>query len=76
VIQVGDVPLQVIATPGPRPDHLAFFDVVGGVALTGDLDGRRGARMIPGPTDALAWTASRSALDVVGPGIRLGGHPA
>lgn len=76
VIQVGDVPLQVIATPGPRPDHLAFFDVVGGVALTGDLDGRRGARMIPGPHDALAWASSRSALDGVGPSIRLGGHPA
>ena len=75
VIHAGDVPLQVIATPGPRPDHVAFFDAVGGVALTGDLDGRRGARMIPGPADASAWAASRAALDAVGPSIRLGGHP-
>jgi glyoxylase-like metal-dependent hydrolase (beta-lactamase superfamily II)/8-oxo-dGTP pyrophosphatase MutT (NUDIX family) len=75
VIQAGDVPLQVIGTPGPRPDHLAFFDVVGGVALTGDLDGRRGARMIPGPSDPSAWAASRSALDAIDPSIRLGGHP-
>jgi glyoxylase-like metal-dependent hydrolase (beta-lactamase superfamily II)/8-oxo-dGTP pyrophosphatase MutT (NUDIX family) len=75
VIQAGDVPLRVIASPGPRPDHLAFLDVVGGVALTGDLDGRRGARMIPGPSDASAWAASRSALDAVRPIVRLGGHP-
>ena len=76
VIQVGDVPLQVIPTPGPRPDHLAFYDGIGGVALTGDLDGRRGARMIPGPTDDQAWAASRARLDAIAPAIRLGGHPA
>ena len=75
VILVGDVPLQVIPTPGPRPDHLALFDAIGGVAFTGDLDGRRGARMIPGPTDAEAWAASRSRIDAIAPGVRLGGHP-
>ena len=75
VIQVGDVPLQVIPTPGPRPDHVALFDVIGGVAFTGDLDGRRGARMIPGPADAEAWAASRVRLAAIAPWIRLGGHP-
>ena len=76
VVQVGDVPLQVIPMPGPRPDHIAFFDVVGGVAFTGDLDGRRGARMIPGPSDDAAWATSRARLDAIDPQIRLGGHPA
>jgi glyoxylase-like metal-dependent hydrolase (beta-lactamase superfamily II)/8-oxo-dGTP pyrophosphatase MutT (NUDIX family) len=76
VIQVGDVPLRVIPTPGPRPDHLAFFDAIGGVAFTGDLDGRRGSRMIPGPADDDAWAASRTRLDSIAPPFRLGGHPA
>jgi glyoxylase-like metal-dependent hydrolase (beta-lactamase superfamily II)/8-oxo-dGTP pyrophosphatase MutT (NUDIX family) len=76
VIQVGDVPLQVIPTPGPRPDHLAFVDAIGGVAFTGDLDGRRGARMIPGPSDDAAWTSSRAFIDAIEPRIRLAGHPA
>jgi glyoxylase-like metal-dependent hydrolase (beta-lactamase superfamily II)/8-oxo-dGTP pyrophosphatase MutT (NUDIX family) len=76
VIQVGDVPLRVIPTPGPRPEHLSFIDATGGVAFTGDLDGRRGARMIPGPTDHAAWTASRARLDAIDPAVRLAGHPA
>jgi glyoxylase-like metal-dependent hydrolase (beta-lactamase superfamily II)/8-oxo-dGTP pyrophosphatase MutT (NUDIX family) len=75
VVQVGDVPLQVIPMPGPRPDHIAFFDLVGGVAFTGDLDGRRGARMIPRPSDDAAWATSRARLDAIDPQIRLGGHP-
>jgi ribonuclease/clavin/mitogillin len=76
VIQVGDVPLQVIPTPGPRPDHLALFDAIGGVALTGDLDGRRGARMIPGPPDEVAWADSRTRLAAAGARLLLPGHPA
>ena len=76
VIHVGDVPLQVVATPGPRPDHLCFFDAIGSVALIGDLDGSRGARMLPGPSDEDAWARSRSRLDALAPNVRLGGHPA
>ena len=76
VIHVGDVPLEVVGTPGPRPDHLCFLDAIGGVALTGDLDGRRGARMLPGPSDKDAWARSRSRVDALAPNVRLGGHPA
>ena len=76
VIHVGDVPLLVVGTPGPRPDHLCFFDAIGGVALTGDLDGNRGARMVPGPSDEDAWARARSRLDALAPNVRLGGHPA
>ena len=74
-IDLGDVPLTVVATPGPRPDHLAF--VVGDEAavLTGDLDGRRGSRMLPGPVDAAALLASRVRLGGVAPAApRLAGH--
>ncbi len=76
VIEAGDVALRAVATPGPRPDHLALLVGDGRVALTGDLDGVRGARSIPGPPDEAAWTASRARLDDVAPNaIRLGGHP-
>ncbi len=53
-IDAGDVPLRVVATPGPTADHVAFIvdGRDGARALSGDLDGRRGARSIPGPPDA------------------------
>ena len=74
-IELGDVTLRALATPGPRSDHLVY--VVGGstAVLTGDLDGRRGARMLPGPADDAAWAASRARLDTLGSSLRLGGHP-
>jgi glyoxylase-like metal-dependent hydrolase (beta-lactamase superfamily II)/8-oxo-dGTP pyrophosphatase MutT (NUDIX family) len=76
VIDAGDVPLRVVATPGPRPDHLAFVVDESGVALTGDLDGLRGARSIPGPPDDAAWEVSGARLRDIAPGAAwLGGHP-
>ena len=47
-----DVPVMAVHAPGPRPDHLAF--AVGGpgdwrFVISGDLDGRRGARSVLGP---------------------------
>jgi glyoxylase-like metal-dependent hydrolase (beta-lactamase superfamily II) len=75
VIDAGGVALTVVATPGPRPDHLAFVVGDGHATLTGDLDGRRGARCVPGPADEIAWTASNSRLDALAPGtVRIGGH--
>jgi glyoxylase-like metal-dependent hydrolase (beta-lactamase superfamily II) len=76
VIGLGDVPLRVVATPGPRPDHVAYLVGQGTMALTGDLDGIRGARSIPGPSDDRAWTTSRTRLAALAPNARwLGGHP-
>ena len=73
----GDVAVRVLATPGPRPDHVAFVVGDGGAILTGDLGGRRGARSLPGPTDEEAWAMSRARVDALGPGVvRLPGHPA
>ena len=78
-IDLGDVRLQAIHTPGPRPDHVAYL--VGGdngarFLIAGDLDGRRGARMIPAPTDPDAWQRSRDRLDRIAPGATwLAGHP-
>ena len=61
VIDAGDVPMRVVTTPGPRPDHVAFIVGDGQVVLAGDLDGVRGARSIPGPGDDAAWAASKVA---------------
>ena len=72
----GDVPLQTVWAPGPRPDHVAFIAVDAGVAITGDLDGVRGARTIAGPSDAAAWAASLERLAELALGARrLPGHP-
>jgi glyoxylase-like metal-dependent hydrolase (beta-lactamase superfamily II)/8-oxo-dGTP pyrophosphatase MutT (NUDIX family) len=71
----GDVAIRALATPGPRSDHLAYVVGDRAAVLTGDLDGRRGARMLPGPADDVAWAASRARLDALGSVIRLGGHP-
>jgi len=74
-IELGDVPLTVVATPGPRPDHLAFVVGEGAAVLTGDLDGQRGSRMLPGPVDAAALLASRVRLARIAPAApRLAGH--
>ncbi len=75
VIDDGDVPLQVIATPGPRPDHVALVVGEGQVVAAGDLDGVRGARSILGPPDEVAWQRSVAVLRSVAPSARwLGGH--
>ncbi len=69
-------PLIAVLTPGPRPNHVAFIFAGGEFAISGDLDGVRGARSIHAPTDETAWTASIERLRAMAPGARwLGGHP-
>jgi glyoxylase-like metal-dependent hydrolase (beta-lactamase superfamily II) len=76
LLDAGDVPLRVIVAPGPRADHLAYVVGDGGFVVTGDLDGVRGARSIPGAPDAAAWAASLERVEQLAPGARrLPGHP-
>ena len=76
LLEAGDVPLRVVATPGPAPEHVAYVVGDGDVAITGDLDGRRGARSVLAPPDRAAWARSEAALRSVAPRARwLGGHP-
>jgi glyoxylase-like metal-dependent hydrolase (beta-lactamase superfamily II) len=76
VIDDGDVPLRVVATPGLEPEGLAFVVGDGRFVVTGDLDGVRGARSIFGPGDEAALEASIARLRGVAPVARwLGGHP-
>jgi glyoxylase-like metal-dependent hydrolase (beta-lactamase superfamily II)/8-oxo-dGTP pyrophosphatase MutT (NUDIX family) len=75
--EVGDVTLRVIGAPGPAPEHLAFVIGDGRFAITGDLDGRRGARSLFAPADGAAWRRSVARLRSVAPGaVWLGGHPS
>jgi glyoxylase-like metal-dependent hydrolase (beta-lactamase superfamily II)/8-oxo-dGTP pyrophosphatase MutT (NUDIX family) len=77
VVDDGDVPLRVLATPGPTPEHLAFVVGDGRYLVTGDLDARRGARSVPRPADQAAWDRSVAGLRSVAPDASwLGGHPA
>ena len=59
-----------------RPEHLAFIVGDARFVVTGDLDGVRGARTLPGPTDEAAWAASRERLARLAPNaMHLHGHP-
>jgi glyoxylase-like metal-dependent hydrolase (beta-lactamase superfamily II)/8-oxo-dGTP pyrophosphatase MutT (NUDIX family) len=73
----GDVPLRLIWTPGLESAMSAFVVGDGRFAVTGDLDGVRGARSIFGPIDEARWQESVARLRSVAPDARwLGGHPA
>ena len=76
VVPAGDVPLLAIHAPGPRQDHLAFIGPERDWLISGDLDGVRGARSIPGPVDREALAASVARVGRLAPGARwLPGHP-
>ena len=68
----GDMDLEVIATPGPRADHLAF--AVGGDLLVGDIVGGRADRAVLGPADEEAWTRSIDRLAGRRPSRLFPGH--
>ena len=77
IIDIGDVPLRAVLSPGLEPEGLALVVGEGQFAVTGDLDGRRGARSIFAPVDEAALRESVERLRSVAPGARwLGGHPA
>jgi ribonuclease/clavin/mitogillin len=74
-VAAGDVALRVVATPGPRPDHVAFVVGEGMVVIVGDLDRVRGARSVLGLPDEAAWQRSAAALRSAAPDARwLSGH--
>lgn len=75
VIEVGDVPLRAVATPGLEPEGLAFVVGDGRFVLTGDLDGERGARSIFGPVDDAIWRESLARVRSEAPDAQwLSGH--
>jgi len=76
LVRAGDLGLRAIATPGLRPDHLAYVPDDGGFALAGDLDGIRGRRSVFAEPEGPRLGASRERLRGLVPERRwLGGHP-
>jgi glyoxylase-like metal-dependent hydrolase (beta-lactamase superfamily II)/8-oxo-dGTP pyrophosphatase MutT (NUDIX family) len=75
-VPAGDVPLRAIHAPGPGPEHVAYAGPDGRWLISGDLDGVRGARSIPGPLDRDALAASVARVRAAAPDATwLGGHP-
>lgn len=80
VIEAGAMALRVVATGGPRPDHLAFVvEAAAGdpvAVLTGDLELARGAPGLPGPVDSAARDAALERLRAIAPAVvRFSGRP-
>jgi recombination protein RecT len=79
-IGAGGVELEVVATPGPRPDHVAFrltgdgMGDEGPVILAGDLVGPRADRAILGAGDENAWSASLERIREQGVARVFPGH--
>ena len=73
-VDLGDVELRALRTPGTDPAHLAF-DVPGeGCALVGDLFDRGMPTAVAEPDDADALARSRARFDALGERRRLGAH--
>jgi len=86
-IAAGDVELTVVATPGPRPDHVAYLIGAAGESdlgadgsehgadvLIGDLVGGSGSRSILGPPNEAAWERSVARLAALHPRRVFPGH--
>ena len=76
LVDLGDLPLRALATPGTNPSHLAFDVEAVGCLLTGDLFDGGLACAVPEPADEAALVRSRGRVDVLGPRRRLGAHDA
>ena len=73
----GDVGLEAIATPGVRPDHVAYAverRADAGAILVGDLFGPRADRAVLGPVDEEARVASIDRLEARPTGRLFPGH--
>lgn len=75
-ISDGDVGLEVIATPGVRPDHVAYAVAAdgGSPVISGDLIGPRAERAVLGPVDETARAASIDRVAALRPGVLFPGH--
>jgi glyoxylase-like metal-dependent hydrolase (beta-lactamase superfamily II) len=79
-LDVGDLPLELRAMPGPRPDHVAFVLGDGDGdrgrvdVLAGDLVGPRASNAILAPPNVAAWQTSLVRLRALHPGRVYPGH--
>jgi ribonuclease/clavin/mitogillin len=72
-IALGDVPLATVATPGHRPDHLAFR-LADATILSGDALTDRPTLVMPPLGDAQAARESRERIGALRPARVVPGH--
>ena len=75
-VELGDVPLGVVGTPGTDPSHLAFDVPSETAVLTGDLFEPGLPTAIQEPVDGALLARSRARVESLGPRRRLGAHDA
>ena len=78
-IAAGGAELEVVATPGPRRDHIAFVLRAAGQddrreVIAGELVGPRAAKAVPGPPDVASWQTSLARLRARHPARIYPGH--
>jgi glyoxylase-like metal-dependent hydrolase (beta-lactamase superfamily II)/8-oxo-dGTP pyrophosphatase MutT (NUDIX family) len=78
-IAAGGAELEVVATPGPRRDHVAFVVRTAGEGdradvIAGDLVGPRAAQAILRPPDVASWQTSLARLRARHPARIYPGH--
>jgi len=78
-IAAGGAELEVVATPGPRRDHVGFVVRTAGEGdradvIAGDLVGPRAAQAILGPPGAASWQTSLARLRARHPARIFPGH--
>jgi 8-oxo-dGTP pyrophosphatase MutT (NUDIX family)/glyoxylase-like metal-dependent hydrolase (beta-lactamase superfamily II)/ribosomal protein S18 acetylase RimI-like enzyme len=73
-LDVADVPIRALVTPGTSPDHLAFDLPTADAVLVGDLEGPRPERSIPEPVDEAQLARSRARVDGLGRAHHLAAH--
>ena len=74
-VSTGSVSLEVVATPGHTPDHVAFFDARTGSLFTGDAVLGRGTSVIDPPEgDLAAYLRSLRRMRELGPRTIYPGH--
>jgi glyoxylase-like metal-dependent hydrolase (beta-lactamase superfamily II)/8-oxo-dGTP pyrophosphatase MutT (NUDIX family) len=75
-VPAGDVRVVVVAAPGPRPDHLAYWVPSSRTAIVGDLVGDLPDTMARWPPDPGSWRGSLARVRALEPARLLPAHGA
>jgi glyoxylase-like metal-dependent hydrolase (beta-lactamase superfamily II) len=74
-LEAGGTSLQVVATPGHSPDHVAFWSAEGSALFTGDTVLGRGTSVVDPPEgDLVAYLRSLRRMRELGPRTIYPGH--
>lgn len=74
VAEAGAMKLRWVLTPGHSPGHIAFYDEVSGVLLSGDLVGKTPAWYAPTAGGVTGYLASLDTVSALEPALLLPSH--